>query len=246
MTVEDFSTENLFYCRDAGERFLGKESVDLFIGHPPYYQAELELNGGDPTKQMQNAESLEEYYRRLMGSIFHMEWALRSGGSIFLALDNTPTGLETIRTISNLTDLRLQSIRLWSPPKYDSSPDPVATVVFVHLAKRDLAPDIVSKGPFVLTNSWEEAAPELEQYNQEYATVGSAPTGIYREMIKNFSREGEVVCDLFAGCGTVQVVALQLGRKFIYNDVSEDKIVMAKRRIEDYLMSTKRSKNYEK
>ena len=40
--------------------------------------------------------------------------------------------------------------------------------------------------------------------------------------------------DLFAGCGTVQLVALELGRKFIYNDVSEDKAIMAKKRIEDY------------
>ena len=234
MSVENVLAENPFYCRDAGERFLEKESVDLFIGHPPYYQAELELNGGDPSKQMQNAQNLEEYYQRLLSSFFHMEWALKPNGSIFLALDNTPIGLNTVGIITNLTGLRVQSIRLWSPPKYDSSPDPVATVVFVHLAKRDLAPDIVSKGPFVLTNSWEEAASELEQYNQEYATVGAAPTGIYREMIQNFSKEGDIVCDLFAGCGTVQVVALELGRKFIYNDVSEDKVVMAKKRIEDY------------
>ena len=56
-------------------------------------------------------------------------------------------------------------------------------------------------------------------------------------MIKNFSKEGDVVADLFAGCGTVQLVALKLGRKFIYNDVSEDKLIMAKKRIQDYLES---------
>ena len=51
---------------------------------------------------------------------------------------------------------------------------------------------------------------------------------------------------MFAGCGTVQVVALELGRKFIYNDVSEDKVVMAKKRIEDYLMLNRESSNHGK
>ena len=222
---------NLFYCKDAGERFLGDESVDLFIGHPPYYQAELELNGGDPAKQMQNAENIDEYYERLLKSILHMEYALKPEGHMFIALDNSSVGLGALKLVSNNTDLILQTIRLWSYPA--SGPGGDGTVVFAHYAKKQWDPETFTRGPFVLTNSWEEAYAELEQYNQEYATVGAAPTGIYREMIQNFSKEGDVVCDLFAGCGTVQVVALGLGRRFIYNDVSEDKIVMAKKRIND-------------
>lgn len=239
MTVEDFSTENLFYCRDAGERFLGEKSVDLFIGHPPYYQAELELNGGDPAKQMQNAESIDEYYARLLESFLHMEYALKPDGHMFIALDNSSVGLGALKLISNNTGLTLQTIRLWSYPA--SGPGQDGTVVFAHYAKKQWDPESSALGPFVLTNSWEEAYDELQQYNQEYATVGAAPTGIYKEMIKNFSNEGDVVCDLFAGCGTVQVVALELGRKFIYNDVSEDKVIMTKKRIEDYLILNRKS-----
>jgi DNA modification methylase len=233
MTIEDFSTENPFYCRDAGDVFLGKESVDLFIGHPPYYMAELELNGGDSAKQMQNAKSVEHYYERLLESFLHMEHALKPNGHMFIALDNSSVGLGALKVVSNNTDLTLQTIRLWSYPA--SGPGQDGTVVFAHYAKKQWDPEESVRGPFVLTNSWEEAYAELEQYNQEYATVGAAPTGLYREMIKNFSKEGDVVCDLFAGCGTVQVVALEMGRKFVYNDVSEDKVVMAKRRIKDIL-----------
>jgi DNA modification methylase len=233
MTVEDFSTENPFYCRDAGEQFLEKESVDLFIGHPPYYMAELELNGGDPTKQMQNTETVEEYYENLLASVLHMEHALKPDGHIFLALDNAPVSLGSLPTLLTKTSLKLQNIRMWDYSPSESYGN--QTVLFAQLTKENWYPDkSTPRGTFVLTNSWEEAYKELEEYNQEYATVGAAPTGIYRDMIKYFSKEGGVVCDLFAGCGTVQIVALDMGRKFIYNDVSEDKVIMAKKRIEDY------------
>jgi DNA modification methylase len=238
MTVEDFSTENPFYCRDAGEMFLDKGSVDLFIGHPPYYMAEPELNGGDPAKQMQNAESLAEYYERLLTAFLHMQYALKPDGHMFIALDNAPVSLGILPIISNRTDLKLQSIRMWyySPEERGQR----GTVVFVHLTKEHWYPPAgTPRGPFVLNNSWEEAYEELKDYNQKYATVGSAPKGIYKEVIEDFSKEGDVVCDLFAGSGTVQVVALELGRKFIYNDVSEDKVITAKKRIEDLTLGRK-------
>lgn len=229
--------ENLFFCRDAGEVFLERESVDLFIGHPPYYQAELELNGGDPSKQMQNADSLDEYYQRLIHSFNHMDWALKPEGNIFIALDNSRHGLGVISKIEAETDLKLSSMRLWD---YSGIGSPVGnkTVVFAHFRKSEWYPGEIPQGPFVLDTLWEEAYAELEKYNQEYATVGAAPSAIYVDMIKNFSKEGDVVADLFAGCGTVQLVALQLGRKFVFNDVSEDKLIVAKKRIEDYISST--------
>lgn len=230
------TVENAFYCRDAGEVFLEKESVDLFIGHPPYYQAELERNGGDPSKQMQNAESVEEYYQRLLYSFDHMAWALKPEGNAFIALDNSRQSLAVISKVEAETDLKLHSVRLWD---YSGIGSPVGnqTVVFAHFRKTDWYPGEIAQGPFYIDTPWEAAYKELEPYNQEYATVGAAPTAIYVDMIKNFSKEGDVVADLFAGCGTVQLVALKLGRKFIFNDVSEDKLIVAKKRIEDYLSS---------
>jgi DNA modification methylase len=243
MTVEDFSTENPFYCRNAGEQFLGEKTVDLFIGHPPYYQAELELNGGDSRKQMQNAKNIEDYYQRLLKSFLHMEYALKPSGHIFIALDNSSVGLGALKVVSNNTGLTLQTIRLWSYPA--SGPGEDGTVVFAHYTKNQRDHEASTRGPFVLTNSWEEAYAELQKYNEKYATVGAAPTGIYREIVQNFSNKGDVVCDLFAGCGTVQLVALEMGRKFIYNDVSEDKAIMAKKRIKDYLLTEGDSSNAE-
>jgi DNA modification methylase len=224
----------MFYCRDATERFLEEESVDLFIGHPPYYMLELDGNGGDRNKQMQNAESLEEYWERFLASVFHMEYALKPSGQIVIALQNTHLGLGVIPEILNKTSLKLQGIRIWDYSKSFDAPGN-HTVVFVHLAKHPWGGGSGPQGDFVMTNSWEEAVDELDAYHDDYATTGAAPKGLYDKMIETLSKERDVVCDLFAGSGTVGLVAIELNRKFIFNDVSEDKLILAKKRIEDYV-----------
>lgn len=226
----------IFYCKDASEKFLEDSSVDLFIGHPPYYMAELELNGGDPAKQMQNAESLDQYLDRLLLSFLHMQDALKEDGHMFIALQNTNLGLGVLPKIFNQTKLQLQSIRLWDySSKFETQGN--STVLFAHLTKKAWSAGGSPQGPFVLTNAWSEATEELKNYHTNYSTVGAAPEGVYREMIKNYSKPGDVVADIFAGCGTVGVVALQLGRKFVYNDVSEDKLLISQVRIKNILGS---------
>ncbi len=227
--------EHAFYCKDATEIFLDNESVDLFIGHPPYYMQELEYNGGDPSKQLQNAESLEQYWNRVADSVVHMEHALKPSGHIFLALQNTSLGLGVLSKVASKTSLELQSIRMWD---YSTSSESyaVSTVVFAHYTKYTWGPGEDPSGPYVLTNLWDEAKQEVGKYEGEYMTTGTSPAGLYPEMIENFSKEGDVVCDLFAGSGTVPVVAMKLGRKFIFNDVSEDKVLMGKKRIEDLIL----------
>lgn len=231
--------ENPFYCKDAAfDWFLLPESVDLFIGHPPYYMEELELNGGDPEKQMQKAESLEEYWDRFVSCMLHMEQALKPNGHIFVALQNTSLGLGVLPGIAKKTGLELQSIRMWD---YSENVGDMGnnTAVFAHYTKKTWGAGDSPQGPFILRNLWKEATEELSKYHSDYSTVGASPMGLYGELITNFSKEGDVVVDLFAGCGTVQLVALKLGRKFIFNDVSEEKLLVAKKRIEDYLTSQK-------
>ena len=222
---------NPFYCEDAAEGFLEGESVDLFISHPPYFMTELEGNGGDPNLQIQNAQTLEFYFERMLRVMLHMQYALKTNGHIFLALPNSGAGLGLLPYIANQTSLKLQTIRMWD---YSASWDKIGnhSIVFAHLTKEYWNPGSEPQGPFVLTNTWEEAIPEIAGY-EDYVTAGTAPMGIYTEMIENYSKPGDVVCDLFAGSGTVCLVAMLKGRKFIYNDVSEDRVIMAKKRIDD-------------
>lgn len=220
---------NPFYCENAAEAiFLENDSVDLFIGHPPYYQTEPTGNGGDPNLQMQNVETHEEYSRLLLKSVQHMERALKPNGHIFLALPNEVSGLSSIPKIIANTGLQLQTIRMWD---YSKQFDNIGnhTVVFAHFTREYWSPE-GPQGPFVLNNTWDETVEEMHGYD---FGAGTAPKGIYNELITNYSKPGDVVCDLFAGSGTVCLVAMELGRKFIYNDVSDDKVIMAKKRIDD-------------
>lgn len=230
----------VFYCKDATEKFLEDSSIDLFIGHPPYYMAELELNGGDPTKQMQNTKSFDQYLEKLLLSFLNMEAALKEDGHIFIALENTWFGLSILPKLFNETKLQLQSVRMWDYSS-DFNDNGNHTILFIHFSKNVLGSGNELQGPFVITNSWSEAFEELKDYHTDYATVGAAPEGIYKEIIQNYSKPGDTVADIFAGCGTVGVVALQLGRRFVYNDVSEDKLLVSKVRIKNLLDSTRLS-----
>lgn len=227
------SGRNPFYCEDAAEVFLEPESVKLFISHPPYPYAHVEENGGDPEKQMQKIESIEQYEERYLAAVKHMEHALEKNGSIFVAMLNHPMGLRLISKIQQETSLISQSIRIWDySAQFEEEGN--HTVLFLQLVKDTYEGDwnTVEKQPFVMLNTWDEAIPELTGY-AGYPLAGTAPKNLYKKLIENYSSPGDVVADLFAGSGTVCLVAMELGRKFIYNDVSEDRIVMAKKRIDD-------------
>jgi DNA modification methylase len=222
---------NPFYCENAAEIFLEEDSVDLFIGHPPYFMAELEGNGGDPKKQIQNAETLETYWNRMLLSFKHMEHALKPDGNIFIALPNVDAGLGIISVVENNTNLKLHSIRMWD---FSEEFDGIGhtQVIFTHFRKNYWDYTGTPPGPFLLKNRWDESQEEIAGY-EDYVTAGTAPKRLYNEFITNYSKPGDVVCDLFAGSGTVCLVAMELGRKFIYNDVSDDRVIMAKKRIDD-------------
>jgi DNA modification methylase len=143
----------VFYCKDASEVFLFKDSVDLFIGHPPYYMEELERNGGDLTKQMQNSQSLESYWENLLLSVLHMEYALKPTGHIFLALQNTNRGLGFLKVVANNSELELQNIRIWDYSDNTTNPKSNNTVIIAHYTKQTWGPGTDDQRPFVLKNS---------------------------------------------------------------------------------------------
>ena len=95
---------------------------------------ELEGNGGDPNLQMQNTETLDQYFSRLLKAVQHMEYALKPDGHIFLALSNGVSGLGMLPKIAANTSLQLQTIRMWD---YSASWDKIGnhTVLFAHFTK---------------------------------------------------------------------------------------------------------------
>lgn len=222
-----------FYNISATEHYLEPESVDLFICHPPYHQSDIEVNGGDPNNQLQNTDTLEEYWERMLQAYKHMEYALKPTGHMFIGASNGVAGLGLLPKIASETSLMLQTIRMWDFSGQFENKQANHTSLFFHFTKQPWDPGDRPQTPYLITNLWTEANPETAPYDDEYPTAGTAPKAIYYEFIKNFSKPGDVVADIFGGSGTVCVVASELSRKFVYGDVSRQRLIMAKKRMDD-------------
>ena len=57
------------------------------------------------------------------------------------------------------------------------------------------------------------------------------PTALVRKILSNFSKEGDLVYDPFAGSGTTCVVAKEIGRNYIGSELSEKYEQIAKERL---------------
>jgi DNA modification methylase len=64
------------------------------------------------------------------------------------------------------------------------------------------------------------------------AHIAMFPEPLVERCIRIGSKEGDLVLDLFAGSGTVGLVARQLGRNCVLMDISEEYVSMMKRRLE--------------
>ena len=58
-------------------------------------------------------------------------------------------------------------------------------------------------------------------------------TAAFQEIVKNFSRPGEVVCDPFAGVGTTLIAAQREGRLFIGGEMDAGRAAITRKRLEE-------------
>ncbi len=67
--------------------------------------------------------------------------------------------------------------------------------------------------------------------DKTYHQWGQSESG-FTDLLKRFTKEGDVVLDPFMGAGTTGVVAVQMGRQFIGIDISADHVSIARGRIQ--------------
>jgi len=58
------------------------------------------------------------------------------------------------------------------------------------------------------------------------------PVGLSEVLVRQSTDEHEIVCDPFMGSGSVGVAALNLGRRFVGNDLADAAIETARKRLE--------------
>jgi len=97
-----------------------------------------------------------------------------------------------------------------------------------YMAPGLVGPDKAARGKLPTDTWWHTIVPTNGSEKTGYPT--QKPMGILRRIIQASSHPGAVVLDFFAGSGTTGIAALELGRRFILVDNSQEALqVMARR-----------------
>ena len=97
-----------------------------------------------------------------------------------------------------------------------------------YMAPGLVGPEKAARGKLPTDTWWHTIVPTNGSEKTGYPT--QKPLGILRRIIQASSRPGAVVLDFFAGSGTTGIAALELGRRFILVDNSQEALqVMARR-----------------
>lgn len=83
-----------------------------------------------------------------------------------------------------------------------------------------------------LPNKWSVPKVRGANGNGHGATF---PLELARKAIANFSAEGDIIYDPFAGLGSTLIAAHQLGRRWIGSEISQEYVDLANKRLEPYL-----------
>lgn len=232
-----------FYCRDARELFLEKESVDLFITHPPYYRVNMDAYG-DPKDQLHNVDAIEDYEKNLTAVLAHMKYAIKPTGNIFLVMPNNNIVLNLIHKVVRDSGLVISKRSyIWSIVGEQYRPEGVSEFCYIfHIVpsedaiKTHYTNDGYELSSRIIESPWETSA-EITKYEDIAHVYDSLPQEIPKVLISKFSKPDDVVGDLLAGTGSICLVAKKLGRSYVYNDVSELQLKVAKNVLNDFANS---------
>ena len=225
-----------FYCKDARERFLQPESVDLFFSHPPYSVTDKTHYGGDLTLQLQNEDTYGKYLDAYVESLKHMEESLKYTGSAVIILKNYEHSFDIIAKIKEKTNFIITKSLIWDYSESDflknnaeRNGDEFAIMLLLH--KNYSIPRYENLDNFVIRLPWDTVKESAKEFEDMGYVADCFPEALAEVIIKNYSAQGQVVADLFGGTGTTAAVSLRMGRKAIYNDVSSSQFEIAKKRV---------------
>lgn len=217
----------MFYCEDATRIFLEKNSVDLFVTHPPYESSKTVGLYGNDEYQIHNANK-SLYLDRLLKIVLHMIHALKDNGRILLGVPARPIMYEIIAMlVQNVEHVELEAPVVWefgSDEIYNGYSD--TQVYFLNIIKGSPRPSSLNN--LIIDIPW---TPNVELYKYSGFVDDSVPMGLCDIIIDSFTDEGDTVADLMGGTGSILLSAKNKNRNIIYNDVSESQFNIAKQRL---------------
>lgn len=238
-----------FIIGDANNIDIDKNSVDLIITSPPFWNIDPFRYGGDPKKQINFTKDKNKFIESLVNVTKNLYHLLSVNGSMLInigLIEDVP--FRYIVNVLDQTDFKLGNTLVWELSEYFESTEFIKNSVqpWFHLYKGNqpyLNPFFVKKNTGTLlkfpgNNKKMHDDSELDKIgfsNDAY------PIELIEFLINMYSKPRDVILDPFGGSGVMAVAALKNKRFAIINDISEIQIEMAKKRVEMF-----EEKNYVK
>jgi len=208
---------------------LPKDSVDLLITDPPYESLEKHRSIGTTTRLKNSKSSSNQWFEIFPNNRFEELFkevyrVLKRNSHFYLFCDQ-----ETAFLVKPIAEK--QGFKFWKPLIWDKKKIGMG----YHYRARYEFILFFEKGKRKLSNLSIPDILEVPRIHRGYPT--EKPVDLSEILISQSSSEGEVVCDPFMGSASTGCAALKLKRNFIGNDLSEEAIIIAAKRLKAQLAS---------
>ena len=235
--------ENRIITGDALKLDVPDKSVNLIITHPPYVGTEVLRYGGEADKQINSPKNHRKIIKSLVKATKEMERVLTDDGNIFICIGNVAlagTPYHYMSQTLRFTKLVSPGFEYWD---YNEETDETyerlngRQTVWYHLTKNLSGNFFNSEVP---KKTWETKKStsmenEIDKALEPFGFVlDTYPIDWAHKFIRLFSRPGDVVLDPFGGSGITAQAALENGRHYISNDISQEMSDLTEKRIELY------------
>ncbi len=204
-------------------RSLPSGSVDLVVTDPPYESLEKHRAIGTTTRLKHSKASSNDWFDIFPNQRFPELFAevyrvLRRDTHFYLFCDP-----ETMFVAKPLAEAA--GFRFWKPLIFDK----VSIGMGYHYRARYECILFFEKGKRKLSDLGVADIITAPRVRGGYPA--EKPVAVSEVLLRQSSREGELVVDPFMGSASVGVAAMQLGRRFLGNDLCEEAIEVARRRL---------------
>ena len=204
-------------------RSLPSDSVDLLITDPPYESLEKHRAVGTTTRLKVSAASSNPWFQVFPNARFEELFTevyrvLRRHTHFYLLCDPETAFIAT-------PIAQEVGFKFWKPLIWDKR----SIGMGYHYRARYEFVLFFEKGKRRLNNLGVADVIEAPRIRGGYPA--EKPVQLLETLIRQSSTEGDVVVDPFMGSGSAGVAALKLGRRFLGNDVADESLALARRRL---------------
>ena len=202
---------------------LPDESIDLVITDPPYESLEKHRAIGTTTRLKNSKASSNKWFQifpntRFVELFTEVHRVLKRNTHFYLFCDQ-----ETMFVAKPLAEQ--VGFRFWKPVIWDK----VAIGMGYHYRARYECILFFEKGKRKLNDL---GVPDILEVPRVYRGYpAEKPSAVSEILIRQSTQPGELIVDPFMGSGSVGVAAVTLGRSFAGNDVCDEAIEIAERRL---------------